>query len=150
MELHDLKPAPNSVKSRKRVGRGQGTGIGGTSKRGHNGAKSRSGYKRKLYREGGQNPLQMRLPKFGYMNTRNRTSYKAINLDTIQILAEKKNLNLIDRDALIDSGLISKKDNVKLLGRGEIKAKVDISVDAVSQSAQKSVESAGGTVKINK
>jgi len=147
MNLNNLKPAEGSVKNRKRIGRGQGSGHGGTSTRGHKGAKSRSGYKTKIGFEGGQMPLQRRLPKFGFKNI-NRVEYKGINLDTIQKLVDKTKLAEINIDALIENGLATKKDNIKILGRGELKAKVKVNVHAVSASAKVAIEAAGGTVEL--
>lgn len=117
MNLSNLKPAEGSTKSKKRIGRGPGSGLGGTSTRGHKGAKSRSGYKKKIGFEGGQMPLQRRLPKFGFKNI-NRVEYKAINLDTLQALAESKKIEKIDIAALIDAGFVSNKQLVKILGKG--------------------------------
>jgi large subunit ribosomal protein L15 len=117
MELHNLKPAEGSVHKEKRIGRGQGSGYGGTSTRGHKGAKSRSGFHTKVGFEGGQMPLQRRLPKFGFKNI-NRKEFKGINISTLQLLADKKSLTLIDVDALIEAGLVKKNDKVKILGNG--------------------------------
>ena len=145
MKLHTLKPAKGSVKNEgKRVGRGQGSGKGGTSARGHKGAQSRSGYSRKRGFEGGQMPLQRRVPKFGFKNI-NRVEYKGINLDAIQALIEKKNLTVVDQDVFVDNGLAAKKDLVKILGRGELKAKVDIKAHAFSATAKAAIEAKGGT-----
>jgi len=144
MNLSNLKPAEGSTKQRKRVGRGQGSGRGGTSTRGHKGAKSRSGYSRKIGFEGGQMPLQRRVPKFGFTNI-NRKEFKGINLDTIQMLAETKNVNAITIDLLLDNGLCSKNDKIKLLGRGELKAKLDVTVHAFSATAKSAIEANGGT-----
>ena len=146
MELKNLKPAKGSVKARKRIGRGQGSGKGGTSTRGHKGAQSRSGYSRKIGFEGGQMPLQRRVPKFGFKNI-NRKEYKGINIDTLQQLAEKKKLNSIDIQTLIDSGLISKNDQVKILGNGELKTKLDVKAHAFSKKAVQAIESLQGTVE---
>ena len=143
MKLNTLKPAAGSVRSRKRVGRGQGSGRGGTSTRGHKGAKSRSGYSQKAGFEGGQMPLQRRVPKFGFKNP-NRVAYKSINLDTIQELVDKFSTDKIDIGFLQDHGMASKKDLVKILGRGELKAKVDITAHAFSVSALSAIEKAGG------
>ncbi len=143
MKLHTLKPAEGSIKNGKRVGRGQGSGRGGTSTRGHNGAQSRSGYSRKLGFEGGQMPLQRRLPKFGFTNP-NRVEYRAINLDTLQELADKTKAKKIDIELLITNGLANKNDNVKVLGRGELKSKLEVSVHKFSVSAVKAIEAAGG------
>jgi large subunit ribosomal protein L15 len=144
MNLSNLKPAEGSTKQRKRVGRGQGSGRGGTSTRGHKGAKSRSGYSRKIGFEGGQMPLQRRVPKFGFTNI-NRKEFKGINLDTIQMLAETKNAKEITIQLLLDNGLCSKNDKIKLLGRGELKAKLDVTVHAFSATAKSAIEANGGT-----
>ncbi|GAB4402469.1 MAG: 50S ribosomal protein L15 [Microscillaceae bacterium] len=146
MKLHTLKPADGSVKSRKRVGRGQGSGMGGTSTRGHKGAKSRSGYKTKVGFEGGQMPLQRRIPKFGFKNI-NRVEFKPINLDTIQQLAEKTGANQIDPELLVQNGLASKNDLIKILGRGEIKAIQVVKAHAFSKSAVEAIEKSGGQVE---
>ncbi len=146
MELHNLKPAKGSVKTRKRIGRGQGSGKGGTSTRGHKGAQSRSGYTRKIGFEGGQMPLQRRVPKFGFKNI-SRVEYKAINISTLQELAEKKKLSTIDTQALIEAGLISKNDQVKILGKGELKSKLNVKAHAFSKSAIQAIESLQGTVE---
>ncbi len=143
MNLSNLKPAEGSTKQRKRVGRGQGSGRGGTSTRGHKGAKSRSGYSRKIGFEGGQMPLQRRVPKFGFTNI-NRKEFKGINLDTLQMLAETKNVTEITLDVIINNGLASKNDKIKVLGRGELKAKLDVTVHAFSASAKSAIEAAGG------
>lgn len=144
MDLSNLRPAKGSVKTRKRIGRGQGSGKGGTSTRGNKGAKSRSGYKSKVGFEGGQMPLMRRLPKFGFKNV-NRVDFKSINIDVLQTLAENKNLNLIDVAVLYEHGLIGKNDKVKILGRGELKAKIDVKAHAFSASAIKAIEALGGT-----
>ena len=148
MELHNLKPAKGSVKSRKRVGRGEGSKKGGTSTRGHKGAKSRSGYSRKIGFEGGQQPLQRRVPKFGFTNP-NRVEYNGVNLDTLQALVDSKKLkgNVIKKD-LMDNGLVQKNDLVKILGRGELTAKLMITADAFSSSAKAAIEKAGGTATV--
>lgn len=146
MDLSNLKPAEGSTKQGKRIGRGQGSGRGGTSTRGHKGAKSRSGYKRKIGFEGGQMPLQRRVPKFGFTNI-NRVEYKGVNLDTLQKLADEKGLSEITVAALNDNGLVAKKDFVKILGRGELKAKLDITVHAYSKTAKAAIEAAGGSAK---
>lgn len=145
MELHNLKPAEGSVKNRKRVGRGQGSGRGGTSTRGHKGAKSRSGYSQKIGFEGGQMPIQRRLPKFGFNNP-NRVEYKVINLDVLQELAEKKNITKIDQTVLQEAGLVAKKDLVKILGGGALSTKLEVKADKFSKSAREAIEAAGGTV----
>ena len=143
MNLSSLKPAAGSVKVGKRVGRGQGSGLGGTSARGHNGAQSRSGYSRKLGFEGGQMPLQRRLPKFGFNNI-NRVEYKALNLDAIQALVEKTNATVVTLDLIRENGLCAKKDLVKILNRGEIKAAVEVQANGFSSSAIEAIEKAGG------
>lgn len=145
MKLNTLKPAEGSIKNRKRVGRGEGSGHGGTSTRGHKGAGSRSGTKRKIGFEGGQMPLQRRLPKFGFKNI-NRVEYKGINLDTLQSLVEKYNLSEINHDTLVTYGICSKKDLVKVLGRGELKGKVNVSMHGFSAAAKEAIEKLGGTV----
>jgi large subunit ribosomal protein L15 len=145
MNLSSLKPAEGSIKVKKRLGRGQGSGMGGTSTRGHNGAQSRSGYSTKRSFEGGQMPLQRRIPKFGFKNV-NRIEYKAINLDTIQELVEKTNATVIDAALIVQNGMAGKNDLIKLLNRGELKAAVEIKVHAFSASALESVEKVGGKV----
>jgi large subunit ribosomal protein L15 len=147
MELHNLTPAKGSVSKRKRIARGQGSGHGGTSTRGHKGQKSRSGYSRKRNFEGGQMPLQMRLPKRGFKNI-NRVVYVPINLSRLQAIAEKYNLQTIDLETLVANGIVNKTDKVKLLGRGELTAKLAISVHASSEAAKKAVESTGGSLTI--
>ena len=145
MDLSNLKPAKGSLKNRKRIGRGQGTGRGGTSTRGHNGAQSRSGYSRKEGFEGGQMPLQRRLPKYGFKPI-NRVEYNGINLDTIQLLTDTHNETELTMDFFRTHGLASKNDRVKILGRGELKAKVNITAHAFSAAAKSAVESVGGTI----
>ena len=145
MNLSNLKPAEGSTKSKKRLGRGPGSGLGGTSTRGHKGAKSRSGYKKKIGFEGGQMPLQRRLPKFGFKNI-NRVEYKAINLDTLQALAESKKIEKIDIAALIDAGFVSNKQLVKILGKGTLTVKIDVEAHAFSKSAEAAITALGGTV----
>src|SRR6056297_348097 len=147
MELNNLKPAKGSVKSNnKRVGRGEGSGKGGTATRGHKGAKSRSGYSKKIGFEGGQMPLQRRVPKFGFTN-RNRVAYQGVNLDTLQRLVDEGKIkDTVDVDALIANGLVSKNEPVKILGRGELKAKLKISVNKFTASAKEAIEDAGGEV----
>jgi large subunit ribosomal protein L15 len=145
MDLSNLKPAEGSTKTRKRIGRGQGSGRGGTSTRGHKGAKSRSGYSKKVGFEGGQMPLQRRVPKFGFKNI-NRKEYKAINVEVLQALAEKNNLTVIDVDVLVNAGLASKNDNVKILGNGTITVKLEVKAHAFSKSAQSAIEAVEGTV----
>jgi large subunit ribosomal protein L15 len=145
MKLHTLKPAKGSIKSRKRIGRGQGSGKGGTSTRGHKGAKSRSGYSQKLGFEGGQMPLQRRVPKFGFRNI-NRVEYKPINLVDLQKLADKLNTDTISVELLSENGLIGKKDVVKVLGTGELTSKLSVSAHKFSASAVAAIEKAGGSV----
>jgi len=143
MKLNNLKPADGATKSEKRIGRGQGSGRGGTSTRGHKGAKSRSGYSKKVGFEGGQMPLQRRVPKFGFTNP-NRVEYKGINLDAIQALIENKGVSEITPEVLNQNGLVAKKDLVKILGRGELKTKINISAHAFSASAKEAIEKQGG------
>jgi large subunit ribosomal protein L15 len=143
MNLNNLTPADGSVKKEKRIARGQGSGHGGTSTRGHKGQKSRSGYSKKIGFEGGQMPLQRRVPKFGFKNI-NRVEYKAINLDIIQSLIERKNLTEITPDVLRDNGIISRNDLVKILGRGELKAKINVTAHKFSDTAKAGIEAQGG------
>lgn len=143
MRLHTLKPAKGSVRTNKRRGRGQGSG-GSTAGRGHKGAKSRSGYSRKIGFEGGQMPLQRRVPKFGFTNI-NKVYFKAVNLDVLEGLAEKIEGEAVSLQALIDNGIVGKNDRVKVLGRGELKKKLNVEAHAFSASAAKAIESAGGT-----
>ena len=143
MKLNNLKPAAGSTTSRKRVGRGAGSGLGGTSTRGHKGAKQRSGYSRKIGFEGGQMPLQRRAPKFGFKNI-NRVEYKAINLSTIQALVDAKNLTKVGIEELIAAGFISSKQLVKVLGNGTLTTKVDVEAHAFSKSAVAAIEAVGG------
>ena len=145
MNLSNLKPAEGSTKTRKRIGRGSGSGLGGTSTRGHTGAKSRSGYSRKIGFEGGQMPLQRRLPKFGFKNI-NRVEYKAINIEVLQALATDKKLEKIGLDVLIEAGFVSKKQLVKILGKGELTAKLEVEAHAFSKTAEAAIVAAGGTV----
>lgn len=145
MKLHNLTPAAGSTHSRRRIGRGPGSGLGGTSTRGHKGAKARSGYKRKIGFEGGQMPLQRRLPKFGFKNI-NRVEYKAINLSTLQALADAKGYEKIGLEEMSAAGFISKKQMVKILGNGELTAKLTVEANAFSASAVKAIEAVGGTV----
>ncbi len=144
MELSNIKPAKGSTHLQKRIGRGQGSGHGGTSTRGHKGAKSRSGYSSKVGFEGGQMPLQRRLPKFGFKN-RFRVEYKAINVSILQSIAEKQGISTINVQTLIDSGYVSKNDLVKVLGNGKLTAKLDVSAHAFSQKAIELIEAAKGT-----
>lgn len=145
MDLSNLKPAAGSTKSRKRVGRGPGSGLGGTSTRGHKGAKQRSGYSRKIGFEGGQMPLQRRVPKFGFKNI-NRVEYKAVNLDTLQALAEKANLTKVTVADLVTAGLVPAGQLIKILGNGSLTAKLEVEANAFSQSAIAAIEAVGGTV----
>ena len=148
MDLSNLKPAKGSVKSRKRIGRGEGSGKGGTATRGHKGQKSRSGYSKKIGFEGGQMPLQRRVPKYGFKNI-NRKEYKGINIDAIQALAEAKGLKKINIKTLIEAGLISKNTLVKILGKGELSLKLEVQAHAFSKTAIEAIEAKEGTaVKI--
>ncbi len=144
MKLHTLKPAAGSTHSRKRIGRGPGSGKGGTSTRGHKGAKQRSGYSKKIGFEGGQMPLQRRLPKYGFKNI-NRVEYKAVNLSAIEALATEKGLDKIGIAELVSAGLMTSKQLVKILGNGELKAKVTVEAHAFSKSAEAAITAAGGT-----
>ncbi|MBN1338541.1 MAG: 50S ribosomal protein L15 [Bacteroidales bacterium] len=144
MDLSNLKPAKGSVKNNKRVGRGQGSGRGGTSTRGHKGAQSRSGYSRKIGFEGGQMPLHRRVPKFGFKNI-NRVDYRGVNVDLIQKLAEEKNLTAIDPLVLIENGLAGKNDLIKILGRGELNVKLEVTAHAFTKKAKEAIESLGGS-----
>jgi large subunit ribosomal protein L15 len=146
MELSNLQPAKGSVKTRKRIGRGYGSGKGGTSTRGHKGAQSRSGYKRKIGFEGGQMPLSRRVPKFGFTNI-NRVEYKAINISDLESLAEKRNFDKIDVDTLIGVGLVSKTDKVKILGNGTLTKRLSVKAHAFSKSAIQAIEALNGTVE---
>ena len=145
MKLNNLKPAAGSTHSRRRLGRGPGSGLGGTSTRGHKGAKARSGYKRKVGFEGGQMPLQRRLPKFGFKNI-NRVEYQVVNLSTIQKLVEKTNLEKITIEDMVVAGLVSAKGLVKVLGNGTLTAKVEVVANAFSKSAEEAIQNVGGTV----
>jgi large subunit ribosomal protein L15 len=147
MELSNLKPAKGSTKTKKRIGRGQGSGYGGTSTKGHKGQKSRSGYSRKTGFEGGQMPLQRRVPKFGFTNI-NRKEFKGVNVSTLQELAEKKKLKEITIDVLIENGLARKGALVKILGNGELKTKLNVKAHAFSKSAVEAIEAVEGTVEI--
>ena len=146
MNLNNLTPAAGSVKSSKRIGRGPGSGKGGTSTRGHKGAKSRSGYSRKIGFEGGQMPLQRRLPKFGFKNM-NRIEYKPINLATLQELADKLSIDTMNVDTLVNAGFLSKNNKVKILGNGELKSKLLVEAHAFSNSAKAAIEALGGEAK---
>lgn len=143
MKLHSLKPAEGSTHTRRRIGRGPGSGLGGTSTRGHKGAKARSGYKKKIGFEGGQMPLQRRVPKSGFKNI-NRVEYKAINLDVIQALAEAKNLSTVTLDFYVEAGFVSKNQLVKVLGNGALTRKLDIEANAFSKSAEEAIKALGG------
>ncbi|MBK8880948.1 MAG: 50S ribosomal protein L15 [Bacteroidales bacterium] len=147
MDLSNLRPAKGSVKKGKRLGRGQGSGKGGTSTRGHKGAKSRSGYSKKVGFEGGQMPLQRRLPKFGFKNI-NRKEYKGINISTLQTLAESNNLEKIDFEILVLAGLVSKNSHVKILGKGTLEKKLEVHAHAFSKSAIEAIEAKKGTAVI--
>jgi len=147
MKLNNLKPAEGSIKDRKRIGRGEGSGHGGTSTRGHKGAGSRSGNKRKIGFEGGQMPLQRRLPKFGFKSL-NRVEYKGINLDTLQLLVDKHNLTEVTFDTLVANGICSKKSLVKVMGRGELKGKLNVTAHAFTATAKAAIEAMGGTANI--
>ncbi|WP_295717624.1 50S ribosomal protein L15 [Mucilaginibacter sp.] len=145
MNLSNLKPAEGSTKNRKRIGRGTGSGRGGTSTRGHKGAGSRSGTSTKVGFEGGQMPLQRRVPKVGFKNP-NRVEYTGVNLDVLQELVEKYTLTKVDFATLKEHGLASRNDLVKILGRGELKAKLEVEAHAFTATAQKAIEAAGGTI----
>ena len=147
MKLHTLKPSEGSIGREKRIGRGEGSGHGGTSTRGHKGAQSRSGYSRKLGFEGGQMPIQRRLPKFGFNNP-NKVEYKAVNLASLQALSEKIGASVNTVDTMIENGLIAKRDLVKVLGHGELTAKLDVTANAFSKSAVAKIEAAQGTTTI--
>jgi len=147
MELHNLKPAEGSTRKEKRIGRGQGSGHGGTSTRGHKGAKSRSGYKSKRGFQGGQMPLQRTVPKFGFKNV-NRIEYKGINLSSLQTMAEEFSLTVIDFETLQNAGFASKNDKVKILGNGELKLKLEVKAHAFSKSAKEAIEKLEGTTEI--
>lgn len=147
MNLNNLHPAEGSTKTRKRIGRGAGSGLGGTSTRGHKGAKSRSGYSKKIGFEGGQMPLQRRVPKFGFKNI-NRVAYKAINVSMLQALAERDNLTMIDRDVLIEAGLLSKNELLKVLGDGAISIKLEVKANAFSKKAVEAIQAVGGSVVV--
>lgn len=151
MDLSNLKPAAGSVKTRKRIGRGPGSGLGGTSTRGHKGAKSRSGYHKKIGFEGGQMPLQRRLPKFGFKNI-NRVEFKVINLCDLQALAEdeEKKVDAVDINVLVSAGLASAKDVIKILGKGQLTSKLAVKANAFSESAKSAIEAAGGSIEIVK
>ncbi len=145
MKLNNLKPACGSTHSRRRLGRGPGSGLGGTSTRGHKGAKARSGYKKKIGFEGGQMPLQRRLPKFGFKNI-NRVEYQPVNLSSLQTLAEKENLTKIGVAELSNAGLVNPRGLVKILGNGSLTAKIDVEANAFSKAAESAIQAVGGTV----
>jgi len=147
MELHNLRPAAGSTKSKKRIGRGQGSGRGGTSTRGHKGAKSRSGYKSKRGFEGGQMPLQMRLPKRGFKNP-NRVAFNVINLGRLQSIIDKSGSSDFSFAGLVEQGIIGKNDKIKVLATGELNGAINIEAHACSESAKKAIEAKGGSVKI--
>ncbi len=147
MKLHNLKPAAGSTHSRRRIGRGPGSGLGGTSTRGHKGAKARSGYKRKIGFEGGQMPLQRRVPKFGFKNI-NHKEYLAVNLQTLQQLAEEKSLTKIGLAELVEAGITNGKKLVKILGKGELTAKIDVEANAFSKTAEEAIKAVGGNATI--
>jgi len=145
MNLNSLTPAEGSVKTRKRIGRGTGSGLGGTSTKGHKGQKSRSGYSKKIGFEGGQMPIQRRLPKFGFKNI-NRVEYKAINIDVLEALATSKKLSKIGLNELREAGFISKSQLVKILGKGSLTQKIDVEANAFSKTAEEAIAAVGGTV----
>lgn len=147
MKLHNLTPAAGSTHSRRRIGRGPGSGLGGTSTRGHKGAKARSGYKRKIGFEGGQMPLQRRVPKFGFKNI-NHNEYLAVNLQTLQQLAEEKSLTKIGLAELVEAGITNGKKLVKILGKGELTAKIDVEANAFSKTAEEAIKAVGGNATI--
>ncbi|MGB6036296.1 MAG: 50S ribosomal protein L15 [Cryomorphaceae bacterium] len=146
MNLSNLRPAKGSNKNKRRLGRGEGSGFGDTAGRGHKGAKSRSGYSRKRGFEGGQMPLQRRVPKFGFTNP-NRVEYKGVNLDVIEMLFTEKKIETFTPETFVENGLCAKKDLVKILGRGELTAKVTVSAHAFSASAKEAIEGKGGEAK---
>ncbi len=147
MNLSNLQPATGSTKTTKRIGRGQGSGRGGTSTRGHKGQKSRSGYSRKIGFEGGQMPLQRVVPKMGFKNI-NRVEYKGVNLDMLQNIAEKNNLTVIDKESLVNAGVASKNDRIKILGGGALSVKLEVKANAFSKSAKEAIEKLEGTTEI--
>ncbi|MCI6073789.1 MAG: 50S ribosomal protein L15 [Prevotella sp.] len=149
MKLYNLKPAEGSTHSRRRIGRGPGSGLGGTSTRGHKGAKARSGYKRKIGFEGGQMPLQRRVPKSGFKNINHR-EFQAVNIETLQSLAEAQNLSKVSVDVLKQAGLVKGKMPVKILGNGTLTAKLDVEANAFSKSAEEAIKAVGGTATIVK
>ena len=143
MNLNKLRPAKGSTRDSKRIGRGQGSGTGGTSTKGHNGQQARSGYSKKIGFEGGQMPLQRRLPKFGFTNV-NRKEYRAINIDTLQILADTKNITEFTKEVLVENGLAKKNEIVKIMGRGELKTGVSVSANKFTKTAEEAIAKAGG------
>ena len=147
LQLHNLKPAKGAVRKRKRIGRGQGTGLAGTAGKGHKGAKSRSGHKQKIGFEGGQTPLQRRLPKRGFKSP-NRVEYVAVNLHRLQELVDKYNMTEITPEALISKRLIKKNDRIKILGKGELTSAVQVTSHAASASAKQAIEKNGGTINL--
>lgn len=147
MKLYNLKPAEGSTHSRRRIGRGPGSGLGGTSTRGHKGAKARSGYKRKIGFEGGQMPLQRRVPKSGFKNINHR-EFQAVNIETLQSLAEAQNLSKVSVDVLKQAGLVKGKMPVKILGNGTLTAKLDVEANAFSKSAEEAIKAVGGNATI--
>jgi len=149
MKLNNLKPAEGSIHSRRRIGRGPGSGLGGTATRGHKGAKARSGYKRKIGFEGGQMPLQRRVPKAGFKNINHR-EFQAVNIETLQTLAEAKNLTKVTLSDLKEAGLVNGKLGVKILGNGSLTAKLDVEANAFSKSAEEAIKAVGGTATIVK
>ena len=149
MKLNNLKPAEGSTHSRRRIGRGPGSGLGGTATRGHKGAKARSGYKRKIGFEGGQMPLQRRVPKAGFKNINHR-EFQAVNVDTLQALAAAKNLTKVTVNDLMEAGLVNGKLGVKILGNGSLTAKLDVEANAFSKSAEEAIKAVGGTATIVK
>jgi large subunit ribosomal protein L15 len=144
MDLSNLKPAKGAVRQKRRIGRGEGSGSGDTAGRGHKGQQSRSGYSRRFGHEGGQMPLFRRVPKFGFKNP-NRVEYRSINVDTLQLIAEKNNLQVITPEVLVENGIVGKRDLFKILGRGELTVKLDVTAHAFSATAIKAIESLGGT-----
>ncbi len=147
MKLNNLKPAEGSTHYRRRIGRGPGSGLGGTSTRGHKGAKARSGYKKKIGFEGGQMPLQRRVPKAGFKNI-NHKEYFAVNISTLQAIAEAKNITKIGIKELVEAGLTNGKKLVKILGDGELKAKLEVEANAFSKTAEEAIKAAGGNTTI--
>jgi large subunit ribosomal protein L15 len=143
MNLNNIRPAAGSTHSTKRIGRGQGSGKGGTAGKGHNGQQARAGYSQKIGFEGGQMPLQRRLPKFGFTNI-NRKEYRGINIDTLQLLADTKNITEITQDILVENGLAKKSEIVKIMGRGELKAGISVSAHKFTKSAEEAISKAGG------